>query len=113
MSTTTKRDLVDRIAANSGCSRSEVRAIVQRVFELISEDLAAGKRIEFRQFGVFEVRERRARTAKNPRTNVRVEVPSRLTIRFKPGQDLKAVVNGHEKDEQPGVVIPRGEPAGV
>jgi integration host factor subunit beta len=109
MSTTTKRDLVERIASQLAVSRTDVRDVVHKVFELMAEDLAAGNRIEFRSFGVFEVRERRGRTAKNPRTNVRVEVPARLTVRFKPGQELKAKVN--EQDKAPDIVVARSQAA--
>lgn len=115
MATTTKRDLIERVAENTTYSRAEVRDLVQKVFDLMAADLAAGKRIEFRDFGVFEVRQRNPRTAKNPRTNVRVEVPARLTIRFKPGQELKAKVNQSPVNTAPKVIVTAAakEPAAV
>jgi integration host factor subunit beta len=110
MATTTKRDLIERIASETSYSRQEVRDLVKKVFDIITDELASGNRIEFRQFGVFEVRERRARTAKNPRTNERFEVPSRVTVRFKPGQDLKAEVN-RRNGAVPDVVVTTSQTA--
>ena len=113
MTTTTRRDLIERVAEDTTYSRAEVRDLLKKMFTIMSQDLAAGKRIEFRDFGVFEVRRRNPRTAKNPRTNVRVEVPSRLTVRFKPGQELKDKVNAAA--ESPEIVVTAGskEAAGV
>jgi integration host factor subunit beta len=115
MSTTTKRDLIDRVSDNSIYSKAEVRDLIERVFEVIADDLAAGKRIEFRQFGVFEVRERRPRLAKNPKTNQKVDVPARMAVRFKPGQELKTKVNAaHAKRNGEVVVVnTAGQTAGV
>ena len=73
--TITKKELIDRIAEKTGEKRVVVKKIVQSVLDEVVNDLGEGKRLEFRDFGVFEVRERKARTAQNPKTLERVEVP--------------------------------------
>ena len=98
MKTTTKKDLIDRIAAKTGDKRAAVKRIVQEFLEQIGDDLAAGNRIEFRDFGVFEVRQRAPRTAQNPKTLQPVQVPGRPTVRFKPGRQMRdSIENGNAR----------------
>lgn len=87
--TVTKKDLVDRIADNSGEKRSAVKKIVQTFLDEIVAELANGNRLEFRDFGVFEIRERAARIAQNPRTMEKVPVPRKRTVKFKVGRMMK------------------------
>ncbi len=95
MKTITKKDLIDRITAKTGEKRAAVKRIVQEFLEQIGGDLAAGNRIEFRDFGVFEVRQRAPRTAQNPKTLQPVQVPGRPTVRFKPGRQMRdSIENG-------------------
>jgi nucleoid DNA-binding protein len=82
----TKKDIARAIADGSGVPRVQALAIVQGVFDTIVETLASQGRIELRKFGVFEVRRRKPRKARNPRTGERVSVPARLVVNFKPGQ---------------------------
>ncbi len=89
MATIKKKDLVDRITAKRKARRTCVRDIVQDFLDLMIEELERGNRIEFRDFGVFEVRSRAPRTAQNPRTLQRVLVPARNAVRFKAGRLLK------------------------
>jgi len=89
MKTITKKDLVDRIAEKGGNKRVVVKKIVQRFLEEIIKELGEGNRLEFRDFGVFEVRERAARIAQNPKTMEKVEVPSKRTVKFKIGRLMK------------------------
>lgn len=89
MSTITKKDLVDRIADSTGSKRVIVKEIVQQFLDEIITELAAGNRLEFRDFGVFEIRERAARMAQNPKTLEQVPVPSKRTVKFKLGRMLK------------------------
>ncbi|MBK8914451.1 MAG: integration host factor subunit beta [Phycisphaerales bacterium] len=77
MKTITKKDLVDRIAEDSGSKRVLVKRVVQRFLDEIITELAAGNRLEFRDFGVFELRERAARRAQNPKTLEPVYVPGK------------------------------------
>lgn len=89
MKTITKKDLVDRIAEDSGSKRVLVKRVVQRFLDEIITELAAGNRLEFRDFGVFELRERAARRAQNPKTLEPVYVPGKRTVKFKIGRLMK------------------------
>jgi len=97
MATMTKKDLADRIAERTHNKHVTVRTVVQQFLEEIATELAKGNRLEFRDFGVFEVREQARRTAQNPKTLEPVEVPARRKVKFKMGRimreklDLKAV----------------------
>ncbi|MEL6329041.1 MAG: HU family DNA-binding protein [Planctomycetota bacterium] len=92
--TTTKKQLVDRIAQATGHKQIEVREIVQQFLDGIIEELSEGNRLEFRDFGVFEVRARRARIAQNPKTLERVPVPAKSTVKFKPGRRMREIMDG-------------------
>ena len=89
MRTITKRELVHRIAESLQVSKADARKVVQTFLDLISEELARGNRIEFRRFGVFEVRQRKPRIGQNPKTLEKVKVPGRRVVKFKEGRDLK------------------------
>lgn len=89
MATTTKKELIDRITAKEGVKRAVVRDVVQGFLDEIIKELETGNRLEFRNFGVFDVRIRAARIAQNPKTLERVPVPARRTVKFKPGRDLR------------------------
>ncbi|MEE2912325.1 MAG: HU family DNA-binding protein [Planctomycetota bacterium] len=93
MSTTTKKELIDRIADETKYKRSEVRKIVQSFLDNVIEELGNGNRLEFRDFGVFEIRNRAPRMAQNPRTLERVPVPARRTVKFKVGRLMKEAVD--------------------
>src|SRR5262245_49251959 len=90
--TTTKKELVSRIADQTGQTKVVVKEILQAFLDEIVVELAQGNRLEFREFGVFEVKERRARRAQNPRTLERVEVPAKRVVKFKVGREMKAKV---------------------
>ena len=94
MSTITKKELVDRIAGNHGINQTTAKTVVQCFLDEITSELAKSNRIEFRDFGVFEVREQAARMAQNPKTLEPVEVPARWTVKFKPGRLMKEKQNG-------------------
>lgn len=87
--TVTKRELVNRIAEDMGHTKVVVRDVLQRFLNEIIGELAAGNRLEFREFGVFEVRERAARTAQNPRTLEKVSVPAKRVVKFKVGRVMR------------------------
>ena len=89
MSTTTKKDLIDRIAEETGQKRTSVKIIVQSFLENVIRELGEGNRLEFRDFGVFEIRERAPRIAQNPKTLERVPVPAKKTVKFKSGKLMK------------------------
>jgi len=96
--TTTKKDLIDRIASRTNQKRTAVKETVQAFLDSVIEELGEGNRLEFRDFGVFEVRERASRTAQNPKTLEPVEVPSKRTVKFKVGRLMKMKLedNGFE-----------------
>jgi len=89
MAATTKRDLVKRISAETNTPRPVVRQIVQQMLDDIVDELAHGRRLEFRDFGVFEIVERKPRVARNPRTGLTVHVPAKMVAHFKQGRVMK------------------------
>lgn len=89
MKTITKKILVDRIATTHNLQRTAVKNILQDFLDQIVDELGEGNRIEFRDFGVFEVKHRAARTAQNPKTLERVPVPAKRSVRFKPGRKMR------------------------
>jgi len=93
MATITKKEVIDRIANRTQCRNITVKEIVQQFLEEITTELAKDNRLEFRDFGVFEVKERAARTARNPRTLEKVQVPARRTVKFKMGRIMKEKMN--------------------
>ena len=94
--TTTKKEMVERIAASTNQSRTDVKRTIQAFLDEVIEELGRGNRLEFRDFGVFEIRERAARRAQNPKTLERVEVPARRTVKFKTGRLMKVKVEGSD-----------------
>ena len=89
MATITKKELVERIAQQTGLQRNDVKTVVQAFLDGVVAELDQGNRLEFRDFGVFEVRHRAARSAQNPKTLVPVQVPAKRTVRFKPGRLMR------------------------
>ncbi|MEE2940108.1 MAG: HU family DNA-binding protein [Planctomycetota bacterium] len=87
--TITKRELVNRIAEDLGQTKVVVRDVLQRFLNEIIDELAQGNRLEFREFGVFEVRERAPRIAQNPRTLEKVPVPAKRVVKFKVGRVMR------------------------
>ncbi|MGA2915941.1 MAG: HU family DNA-binding protein [Sedimentisphaerales bacterium] len=89
MTTITKKELIDRIAEQSQAKRVVVKRVVQSFLDEIVLELSRNNRLEFRDFGVFEVRTREARVAQNPKTLERVKVPAKRTVKFKMGRLMK------------------------
>src|SRR5215211_1577145 len=89
MSTITKKELIDRIAESAGSRRVLVKKVVQQFLDEIVNELGRGNRLEFRDFGVFETKLRKARKAQNPKTLEPVEVPEKRTVKFKVGRLMK------------------------
>jgi integration host factor subunit beta len=94
MSTITKKELVARIAEQTGQTKVITKEILQRFLDEIILELARGNRLEFREFGVFELKTRPARRARNPRTAERVDVPPKRVVKFKVGRMMKQRVSG-------------------
>ena len=89
MATITKKELIDRIADGAQAKRVQVKKIVQQFLDEIVAELGKGNRLEFRDFGVFETKLRKARKAQNPKTLEPVEVPEKRTVKFKVGRLMK------------------------
>ncbi len=98
MSTTTKKDLIDRIAEQTHQKRTAVKKTVQCFLDNVIEELGRGNRLEFRDFGVFEIRRRAPRIAQNPKTLERVPVPERTTVKFKVGRLMKMALEANSSN---------------
>ena len=98
MRTVTKKELVNRIAEKTGVTKVVAKEIIQAFLDSIIEELAVGNRLEFREFGVFESRERAARRAQNPRTLEKVDVPAKRIVKFKVGRMMRKKVSGEDAD---------------
>lgn len=89
MATITKKELIDRIAEGTNQKRVQVKRVVQQFLDEIVSELGRGNRLEFRDFGVFETKLRKARKAQNPKTLEPVAVPEKRTVKFKVGRLMK------------------------
>jgi integration host factor subunit beta len=85
----TKKEIVKQISDDTGLTQLKTKEIVQKTFDAIVETLLEEGRIELRNFGVFEVKRRKARKARNPRTGSRVDVPPKSVVTFKPGKEME------------------------
>ncbi len=91
--TLTKRDLVMRISGETGLVQQQVQEIIQKTLDYISEALAKGDKVELRNFGVFEVKIRKARVGRNPnKPETDVPIPQRSVVKFKAGKEMRADV---------------------
>jgi integration host factor subunit beta len=95
----TKKEIVKTISDEIGMTQLKTKEIVQKTFDAIVEALVEERRIELRNFGVFEVKRRAARKARNPRTGDRVVVPAKFVVIFKPGKEMEERVFQLEKEE--------------
>ena len=89
MMTVTKRDLVQRIAESTGVQQQKAKEVIQSFLDQIIHELSSGNRLEFRDFGVFEPKAKAPRTARNPRTGEQIQVPEKVTVKFKAGRMMK------------------------
>ncbi len=89
----TKAELIDKVAESASISRAEAEVVVKTVLDSIVEALHAGDKVELRGFGSFRLRARRARIGRNPKTGERVEVPAKSVPYFKPGKELREMLN--------------------
>jgi nucleoid DNA-binding protein len=88
----TKKEIVKQIADHCKLTQLETKEVVQMTFKAIVDTLLRDGRIELRNFGVFEVKQRKARKARNPRTGDKVEVPPKNVVTFKPGKEMEELV---------------------
>jgi integration host factor subunit beta len=97
----TKKEIVRRISERADLTQLKTKEIVQWTFDAIIDTLIKDGRIELRNFGVFEVRRRKARRARNPRTNERVSVPEKNVVTFQPGKEMEERVKKEAKVYEP------------
>lgn len=101
--TLTKRDLVLRISEETGLTQQQVFSIVQKTLNHITEALARGQKVELRNFGIFEVRVRKARMGRNPGApQSTVPIPERAVVRFKAGREMRLAVGKLAAKAAPG-----------
>lgn len=96
----TKKEIVRRISEELGLKQTDTKEVVQRTFDAIIEALATEQRVELRNFGVFEVKKRAPRKARNPKTGEEVLVPARFVVTFKPGKEMEQRVKTIEDDNR-------------
>lgn len=115
MPTITKKELIDRIADGAGQRRTIVKRVIQQFLDEIVSELGKGNRLEFRDFGVFETKLRKARKAQNPKTLEPVAVPEKRTVKFKVGRLMKqtlSAMTGAAIDDEAGDVTDMAEGVG-
>lgn len=88
-----KTELVAAVAEKTGASKKDSEKLVSAVFETVTDALVAGDKVSLVGFGAFEVKERPARTGRNPRTKEAIEIPASRAAAFKPGKALKDAIN--------------------
>src|SRR5881296_2748313 len=112
MATITKKELIDRIAETTNTKRVQVKKVVQQFLDEVVNELGKSNRLEFRDFGVFETKIRKARKAQNPKTLEPVEVPEKRTVKFKVGRLMKqrlAELSGVPVEDEAKDVSPMSE----
>jgi integration host factor subunit beta len=99
----TKKEIVKQISEELGLTQLQTKDIVQRTFDAIIQTLVAEGRIELRNFGVFEVKRRAPRKARNPRTGETLIAPARNVVAFKPGKEMEERVGNMVVERNPQV----------
>jgi integration host factor subunit beta len=89
----TKAELIERVAVATDVTKKQAEAIVDTVFDAIVRSLKEGEKIELRGFGSFRIRKRDSRTGRNPKTGAGVVVPAKRVPHFKPGKELRELIN--------------------
>ena len=89
----TKAELVDEVSRNSDLTKKDAEVIVQTVLDSIVDSLKGGEKVELRGFGSFRLRSRASRQGRNPKTGEKVFVPAKRVPYFKPGKELKTLIN--------------------
>lgn len=97
MATVTKKKLIQEISRKNGVHPNDVRNVVQSFLDEMTTTLASGDRVEFRDFGVFELVQRKQKIGRNPKqAEVPIVIPSRKAVKFTPGKKMKELI---EKDK--------------
>jgi nucleoid DNA-binding protein len=107
----TKRDLVVRISTETNLVQQDVLDVVQRTLDYIAEAVSQGRKVELRNFGVFEVKIRKARVGRNPNAPANdVRIPPRAVVKFKPGKEMREAVSRLMAEGEPGGGVGGGLP---
>lgn len=94
MSTITKKKLIHKISQARGLHPNEVRGVIQAFLDAMTDSLAEGDRLEFRDFGVFEVVERKQKIGRNPKNaSVPIVIPARKAVKFTPGKKMRQMID--------------------
>ena len=97
MGTVTKKKLIQTISQSKGVHPNDVRAIIQAFLDAMTESLADGERLEFRDFGVFELVQRKQKIGRNPKNaSVPIVIPERTVVKFTPGKKMRARIDADE-----------------
>jgi DNA-binding protein HU-beta len=96
----TKKELIDAIASKTGSGKADAERAISALIEVISDTLKKGDSLSLPGFGSFEIRERAARTGRNPKTGEEIAIAASKVPAFKPGAALKAAVNGGKGKEE-------------
>ena len=107
----TKKEIVKQISEQLGLTQLKTKEIVQKTFDAIVETLLSERRIELRNFGVFEVKRRKARKARNPRTGAKVDVEPKNVVTFKPGKEMEERVRKLDLADRAADLAAAGAPA--
>jgi len=99
MATITKKKLIQVISQSQGVHPNDVRNVIQAFLDAMTESLSKGDRLEFRDFGVFEIVERKQKIGRNPKNaGVPIIIPARLAVKFTPGKNMRKLI---EKERRP------------
>lgn len=93
MANITKKDLVEKISERTGLTQVDTKIVIETFLEAVSRALRNGKNIEIRGFGRFKIKKKKARMARNPRTNVHIQVPAGYKLVFEASKELKKRIN--------------------
>ncbi len=85
----TKKDIIMKISEDTGFKQVDVKKVVQRTFDIITDSLSGGDKVELRNFGIFKVKTRKGRQGRNPRTGESVSIPDKKVVSFKAGMKMK------------------------
>lgn len=108
----TRAELVEHVTRASNLSKKHAEIVVNTVFDSIIEALSSDDKIELRGFGSFRIRRRQSRVGRNPKTGERVEVPAKRIPYFKPGKELKELINADHTESAPRPAAQPQTPAG-
>jgi len=96
----TKTQLIDSVALATSQTKTEVEGMLDAILDRASNALAAGDRVELRGFGIFEAKETKARTGRNPATGAAIEIPAGRKVSFRPSKELKDRLVGKREEAQ-------------